>query len=173
MIKRLLDWLFPSLTPILLALLAGAILLAGAQTVRFHQKTTQFEQFRRATADASLARAQEYTSSELRARLAEQALAEQADTIRKEKYDAIKNLDGRVADLLERLRIARAERPLAAPGQPAPAASTGAGCTGAGLYRPDGEFLVGFAAQASRIGLERDACIHQYNAARHTLSTTP
>jgi hypothetical protein len=164
-------WILSRLSSPLAVLLLAAISLAGVQTIRFHQKTTELAEFRRSTVAASLAGEQEYASNQLRARQAEQALADQADTARKEKHDAIKNLDGRVADLLERLRRERADRPAAAAGQPAPPASSGAGCTGAGLYRPDVEFLVGFAASAARTGIERDACIIQYNQARQALGT--
>lgn len=50
---------------------------------------------------------------------------------------------------------------------PAPAASSS--CTGAQLYREDGEFLAGEAARAEKVRLERDYWYEQYETARKLL----
>lgn len=43
------------------------------------------------------------------------------------------------------------------------------GCTGAELYRPDGEFLSREAARADRLAVELSACYVQYDNAREAL----
>lgn len=44
------------------------------------------------------------------------------------------------------------------------------GCTGAGLYRDDAEFLTWRADAAQRIRLQRDSCYRLYGAAREAVS---
>lgn len=170
MIGRLLGWMTGGLTPALMVVTAAAVGLAGLQTVRLYKETTEFSQFREATIEANLAREKTYALNILKAQQTEHALNDQADIIRKDSHDAIKNLDGRVADLLGQLRRTRADRPVAQSGQPAEASGSVASCTGAGLYRPDGEFLVGIAASAAQVGIERDECRALYNAARIALT---
>jgi hypothetical protein len=171
-IKRLLDWLFPSLTPILLALLAGAVLLAGVQTVRFHQKTTQFEQFRRSTVAASLASEQEYASNLLRAQQRQSWLTAQAETTRQTHETTLRILNNRHAAVAAGLRN-RPERPTAQSLAADPAACPTSSGTGAGLYRPDAEVALWFAASAARHAAERDTCYQSYENARQSLSATP
>ena len=87
-----------------------------------------------------------------------------ADQARKEKADALDQLDRTSRALAERMR----QRPaggarLPAPASPGPAAS---GCTGAELYRSDGEFLVRESARADAIRIELQACYAAYERAR-------
>lgn len=102
--------------------------------------------------------------SEARKREAE--LQTSADTIRREKNDAIQNLRVSYAADLERLRQ-RPERP-STPNLPTPArdGAPQAGCTGAQLYRPDAEFSLGEAVRAETIRTELKACYAQYERAR-------
>jgi hypothetical protein len=172
MAARLITWLLARLTPVLLALLAGAILLAGVQTVRFHQKTTQFEQFRRSTADIDLAREQEYSSNLLRARQAQQKLTDAAEQTRRTYEANLRTLNNRHAAVAAGLRN-RPDRPTAQSLASAPAACTASCGTGAGLYRPDADVALWFAASAAKHAIERDACYLQYNHARQALSETP
>lgn len=51
------------------------------------------------------------------------------------------------------------------PGNPA----TGAGCTGAGLFKQDSEFLAREAARADKLRIDLQACQAAYNAARDAL----
>jgi hypothetical protein len=164
-------WIMARLAPFLGLALLVALTLAGVQTVRFHQKTTELAEFRATNIKVSLAREQEYTSNLLRARKSEQALINLADKAREDQRVAVKNLDVRVAGLLDSLRLARAARPAASPPGPGGApASLEPGGTGAGLYFEDSQFLVGEAAAAQRIGLERDECRALYNAARQQVN---
>lgn len=86
---------------------------------------------------------------------------ERAAEVEKVKDEKLASLNARVSSLSRELR-ARPDRPAApaAAGNPAIAQ----GCTGAQLYRPDAEFLVGEAARADRILAERDACYQQYDS---------
>jgi hypothetical protein len=100
------------------------------------------------------------------ARKREADLQTSADTIRKDKDDAIQTLRVAYAADLERLRQ-RPDRP-STPGLPA-TASDGApepGCTGAQLYRPDAEFSLGESVRAETIRTELKACYAQYDRAR-------
>ena len=99
-------------------------------------------------------------------RKAEQQLQQTADQQQKEKRDALDRLSRQHRALVDSLRD-RAQRP--APG----AVSGGAGpaqgqpgCTGAELYRPDADFLVGEAARADTLRAELEACYTQYDAVR-------
>lgn len=166
-------WLTTRLSSILLVALLAAITLAGVQTVRLAHTETEFAQHRAATAAVNTARAQQYAADQKTARATEQTLREDADTSRKKSHEAILKLDSRVAGLAERLRNERAARPVPSPGGAAPSASAAGGSTGAGLYSDDGTFLIRYAAAAALIGIERDACRSQYQAARQALDNPP
>lgn len=171
MIARLMGWLLPGLTPALLVLTAAALGVAGLQTIRFHQKTTELAEFRAIKINSDLAREQSYTLNLLRARQTEQTLNDRAALAQKENHVAVQSLDRRVADLAERLRLERAGRPDSLALHPAASpAGAAASRTGAGLYRDDAQFLVGLSASAARVGLERDECRTLYDAARVALS---
>lgn len=154
------------LTPILLSMLLAALALAGVQTVRLARSETAFANHRASVAAIRATMEEQHAIDMEAARTVETRLAAEADTTRKEKYEAVTTLDRRVAALLERLRLERTPRPAAPEGAGLTVASTGPSGTGAGLHIEDGEFLVGEAAAAARIGFERDACIRLYNAAR-------
>jgi len=51
-----------------------------------------------------------------------------------------------------------------------PSVGSGAGCTGAQLYRPDGEFLARESARAERLRIELQQCQAQYGTARAALT---
>jgi len=81
------------------------------------------------------------------AREREQELQQGANNDREEKNKQLREANARVAALTNVVRE-RADRPAetgSVPGTPG-AGPASAGCTGAGLYRPDGEFLIGEAA---------------------------
>ncbi len=67
----------------------------------------------------------------------------------------------RIAALSASLRN-RAERPSAIPNSP----SVANNCTGAGLYRADGEFLSWYAGEAARFKQAFERCEVQYNEVR-------
>lgn len=90
----------------------------------------------------------------------------QADQTLKAKDEKIRLLNSAVSAVVASLRD-RTDRP--AGGIVPEVASAGGGCTGAGLYRADGEFLAGEAARADAQRLQLDACQTQYSSAREAL----
>lgn len=75
------------------------------------------------------------------------------------------------ADALARELRNRPERPTGQPALPAGAAGPGAAgaCTGAGLYRDDGVFLIGQARMCEDIRNQRDEYLRQYQRAQQRL----
>ena len=53
--------------------------------------------------------------------------------------------------------------------KPAGAGESAGGCTGTGLYRPDGEFLVGESARANVLRLALQGCYRSYDSAAEKL----
>jgi hypothetical protein len=87
----------------------------------------------------------------------------------KEKEDALSSLRVSNAALAASLRN-RPDRPgITQANQPAGTPEVAKGCTGAELYRPDGEFLGREAARADRLAIELSACYSQYDNAREAL----
>lgn len=109
-------------------------------------------------------------------KLAEQAtrattnLQADIDTQRQEKNHEIARLNTRHDAALERLRQ-RPERPAGDAHVPATASNgqVASGCTGAELYRQDGQLLVGEFVRAETIRLELKACYQQYDKARASI----
>ena len=99
------------------------------------------------------------------ARAKEQELQEQADRVRKEKDEQIRNSEARATALANSLRD-RTERPTQGSGaaKGAQAGQAAAGCTGAGLHRQDGSFLVGEAARANQIRAALQECYARVEA---------
>ena len=95
----------------------------------------------------------------------------QADTdaLRKTKNAQIAKLDARLVDALGQLRN-RPDRPSDG-GVPeaAGAGATPAGCTGAGLFKDDSEFLVRLADNADRLKDSLATCYQQYDNAREAV----
>lgn len=87
------------------------------------------------------------------ARAKEQEWQATADAQQKAKDEQISKINRRLVAALGELRN-RPERPAVLPEN----SSTCRSGTGAGLYRPDGAFLVGESSAAARIAAERDAC---------------
>lgn len=107
----------------------------------------------------------EYAKGQAEARAKEQELQANADKLRQEKDREIRNISARAAALSNSLRD-RSTRPTESSGVPQ-AANVGqaaVGCTGSGLYRPDGEFLAGEAARANTLRAELKQCYKQYEA---------
>lgn len=87
------------------------------------------------------------------ARAKEQEWQAAADAQQKAKDEQISKINRRLVAALGELRN-RPERPAVLPEN----SSTCRSGTGAGLYRPDSEFLSRLAARADTIASERDAC---------------
>jgi len=83
------------------------------------------------------------------------------DKLRTEKNRELARLNTTVQRLSDSLR-SRPERPNGATPE---AGASAAGCTGAELYRPDGEFLIGESARADQIRLALKACQQMYQKA--------
>jgi hypothetical protein len=109
-----------------------------------------------------------YAQAQEAARAKEQNLQIQADRLREEKDNEIRNLNARATALSNSLR----DRPSrTATVASTVSSSTGLSCptltcTGAELSREDGEFLAGEAARADEARTLLKQCYDQYNAVR-------
>ncbi len=109
-----------------------------------------------------------YAQVQEAARIKEQSLQAQADRLREEKDNEIRNLNARATALSNSLR----DRPSRATTVASTvSSSTGLSCpaltcTGAELSREDGEFLAGEAARADEARTLLKQCYDQYNAVR-------
>jgi len=104
--------------------------------------------------------------AEQAARAVEVELQSKADSIRRAKNAEIQSLSVRVGEYAARLSN-RPDRPAAGdvPETTGPGGSA-TGCTGAGLFKRDSEFLTGLAADADRLRIGLEACQQAYRAAR-------
>ncbi len=144
-------------------ILAGAILaLGGLYTWRVHSERDygraevqlKWDATEGRRKDAAIAAADANAKETLR------RLDRAADAERK-RNESQKAADARIAGLLGELRN-RSDRP--AGGRPASNTTTGPACTGAELYRSDGEFLARESARAQRILAEREYCHDRYDS---------
>lgn len=109
-------------------------------------------------------RALRSAENEQRGRDTQEKLQNEADKDRAANAQTLAALDRRVRDLSDELSK-RPQRPASTDrGAPAAGAGTDRG-TGLGLYREDALFLIGEAATAKRIKLQRDQCYIQYERA--------
>jgi hypothetical protein len=109
-----------------------------------------------------------YAQAQEAARVKEQSLQAQADRLREEKDNEIRNLNARATALTNSLRDRPSRTTTVASTVPSP---TGLSCptltcTGAELSREDGEFLAGEAARADEARTLLKQCYDQYNAVR-------
>ena len=152
---------------VLLALAAWA-LIAYNEHERGIGRTEVQTAWDHANATATQARAARIE----RAHQTEAALQEAANDDRRKASEQKTALDARVAALTRELRN-RPERPATTGLANVPAGPPGAGaasaCTGAGLYRDDGVFLVGQARMCQDIRNQRDDYLRQYERARQKL----
>lgn len=115
--------------------------------------------------DKDIARQEkEHAEAVARMREQEQAMQAKADRERQEKDREIRNANARAIALSNSLQQ-RADRP--AEGSSVPGATgtgqTAAGCTGAQLYRPDGEFLVREFRRAEELRLSLKECLARFD----------
>ena len=109
-----------------------------------------------------------YAQAQEAARVKEQSLQAQADRLREEKDNEIRNLNARAAALTNSLRdrpsrIATiASTVSSSTGLSCPALT----CTGAELSREDGEFLAGEASRADELRAALKQCYKQYESVR-------
>jgi alkanesulfonate monooxygenase SsuD/methylene tetrahydromethanopterin reductase-like flavin-dependent oxidoreductase (luciferase family) len=105
-----------------------------------------------------------YAKAQEEARKKEQELQAQADQLRKESYEQIKDINARSDRLINSLRQ-RPERPT----QTGSVSSTAESCSGASgkeLASRDAIFLAGYSADAQRLQAALDTCIKQYETLR-------
>jgi uncharacterized membrane protein len=105
-----------------------------------------------------------YAKAQEEARKKEQELQANADQLRREKDEEIRDIAAKSAALASKLRD-RKDRPT----QTSSLSSTSQSCGGASgkeLARGDGEFLAGYAADAARLQVSLETCIKQYEALR-------
>ena len=134
---------------------AVAGLLAATGVSRWQLNTERLER------QATLTRhAEQRAQAEARAREAERTHAQAIETITQKAAHDRKTLAADVARLTRSLRD-RPERPA----DLSASATSGMACTGAGLYRADGEFLIGEAARADETRLQLAECRARYDAA--------
>lgn len=99
-------------------------------------------------------------------RKTEKAILTEALKLEEVKNEEIKNLNTTVNDLRSKLRK-RPSREYVTVYRDNP--STEGACTGAELFREDGEFLIGEAARAERVLIERNYYYEQYEQVRKKL----
>ena len=92
------------------------------------------------------------------------------EKIAKVQQEAV-NEKNRIAAQYERTIAGLRNRPEARAGDSGvpQGAAPGAGCTGAGLARPDAGFLAGYAADAARLQSALSTCVGQYGALKQAL----
>ncbi len=101
-------------------------------------------------------------------RMTDRNLQDAADLEREDNAKQITDLSVQLAAAVGELRK-RPQRPDSANNVSKVAGAGPAGCTGAGLYAGDSEFLIRQAATAARITAQRDQCYRLYDKARQAL----
>jgi len=109
--------------------------------------------------------AEEYAKAQAAAREKEQALQAQADQLRKESYEQIKDINARSDKLINSLRQ-RPERPTTSAGAVSSPTESCGGASGKELASRDAIFLAGYSADAARLQAALDTCVKQYEALR-------
>ena len=117
--------------------------------------------------DAEVAAMALAQAAELERAMAKTAeLQAQVEQITRSHRNEVNRIRREHSALVDSLRD-RPDRPAdsgAVPGATSAGAEPATGCTGAELYRPDGEFLAGEAARADQLRLALAACIAAYSA---------
>lgn len=146
----------------LLSLLGCGLWWAGAALYAAGQKDVRV----RWDADV-VARGEATRRAEEAARVREQTMAASFARRDKEKHDAQIKLVADYAAVVASL-LSRPDRP--GPDAGAAGAGRAVGCTGAELYRPDGEFLAREAARAEGVRLQLKSCQGKYDEVRKAVN---
>jgi hypothetical protein len=157
-------WLRAKATLIIAGMLLAGVVAGGWQLYSWGLGAGRAE-----LAAYKAAQALESDAVKAEAATKERELQTEADKQRKAKDARIKKLAGDLNVALERLRN-RPTRVGAGGVPPVAGAGSGASCTGTGLYREDGEFLVREAARGKRILADLAECQTLYQAARDALN---
>jgi hypothetical protein len=115
--------------------------------------------------------AAQYAAAQEAAREKEQRMQAAADQLREDKDAQIRTITNRLNSVVAQLR-SRPERPSVSSITPdARIGLVATGCSGAELYREDGEFLIREAARAEVIKEGYKQCTKQYESVRKYLRT--
>jgi hypothetical protein len=156
------------LSKYLLPVAVLALTISGASNVATWAKLSAerkaHQSFRLKTAEADTLRSETARIAEAGHRAKERTQAETLQAITQKATDEKNRLAADLQRALDGLRN-RPERPAAAGGAVPPGAADPVACTGAQLYRPDGEFLARESARADGLRLQLAACQAAYDAA--------
>jgi TolA-binding protein len=134
---------------------------SALEAERLAHQTTKTER-----ADEARKRAETHGKELVRAQEREIALKAVASRLQQENRDENRRIAALYQRELDGLRNRPEARAGADTGGVPEGAAAGAGCTGAGLARPDAAFLAGYAADAARLQAALDHCEARYNALR-------
>lgn len=109
--------------------------------------------------------AQQHVAAITEARERENALQARIDLERRNYREQISRVNAEYSSLLAGLRQRPEVRTNSCPAMPENSGAA-VGCTGAGLARPDAEFLAGYAADAARLEIRFEQCRAAYEAVR-------
>lgn len=155
LIKKYLWW------GIALAFMA-VVAIAGMQTIRLAESKAANATQKSAFETARRLQADKLAVAEKKARDVEYTMNQNVAKITKEKTDELAKNTASYERVIRGLQN-RARRPSpVASGGPSPTVTCERG-TGAGLYREDGEFLAGEAAESNRRKIALAACYKQYD----------
>lgn len=151
------------LSPRLLVAVAIAVLLAGTHWKSYviGGKSVQAE-----WAADKLAQAEQTQAITAAALDKQNALTAEKETLRKAKNATIAKLDSDLAAALSSLHD-RPARP--SEGDLSGAATAGSSCTGRGLYKDDGEFLIRLAGRADKLRADLTECQAAYSSVRNAV----
>ena len=159
-----------------IAALGAAVVLAGTHWFVFDlgkdRVAAQWSKDREEQAQAQAQRAQEHAKQVEEYRSKEQALQKLLDDSARSNRDEISRIARQRDVALRSLRDRPILRAPAPDPQAAPGAGSGTGCTGAGLARPDAEFLVRYAADAARTADALKTCLDSYRKVRDILNAS-
>jgi len=105
----------------------------------------------------------------MKAKEAQEKLQHNLMISRLERQREIDSINAKHAAFVDSLRQRPTERTSSDTGVPE-GATAGVGCTGAGLARPDAEFLAGYGADAAKLQSALNSCVAAYNAVKDAVN---
>ena len=153
----------------IIALTATSILLAGSAVYAYNKgRQSGMQEVQTLWDSERLVAAQAHAEQQMKARQTEQALQKLVDRQRKAHQNEVARIVREYTALTDSLRDRPEAR--AADGGVPEGAVAGVGCTGAGLSKPDAEFLSWYSASAARTQAALDACVHAYEQVRREVN---
>ena len=154
-----------------IAAVLAALLAAGFWTTYKKGDRAGAARIQQAWDGETARRAIRTAEAQITARTTEQALAQNAVVLERKKHASTSAIAGARSAELDRMRDRPSTRADDRPSKAASPAPDSVGCTGAGLARPDAEFLTRYAADAARLRVELDRCTALYDKAVDLSST--